>query len=209
MTLTKAMVTIQKGSGSPQNVYVLFNPTEYTLDRGNEYSWVKIPGLSQPIAQFITGEVPSLSMDLFFDSYEAGEDVRTYTSPLTSALDVDSDLHAPPICQFVWGSLIFKGLLEKCTQKFTMFSQEGLPVRATLSVTFKSYKTITEQFQEIPRQSADRTKQKLIKQGDQLWMVAAREYEDPGHWRAIARANGIDNPLKLQAGQRIVVPRLE
>ncbi|TDF97128.1 LysM peptidoglycan-binding domain-containing protein [Paenibacillus piri] len=208
MALKKAMIIVDKGS-SKETVEVLFNPNEYSLDTSNSYSWDNVPGLSMPIGQFVSGGTTSLSMDIFFDTYEKGTDVREYTRKISGLLDVDKDLHAPPICRFVWGSLDFKGVVQKVNQRFTMFLDSGIPVRATLKVTFLSWYSKTEQLQQIPRQSADRTKQKLLKQGEQLWMIASHEYEDPGLWREIADANGIDNPLKLQSGRRITVPRLE
>lgn len=205
---TKAKIIVTTGKG-PKEIPVLFNPTEYSLDASNQFSWQTVPGLSAPVAQFISGETTSLSMELFFDSYEQKKDVRTLTKEVTGLLDVDKDLHAPPICRFVWGSLDFKGIVEKVSQKFTMFLDTGVPVRATLSVTFLAYSTMKEQYQHIPRQSADRTKQRTLKQGEQLWMLAHAEYEDPGMWREIAKANGINNPRRLPAGQPLVIPRLE
>ncbi|MEI7027503.1 CIS tube protein [Paenibacillus sp. y28] len=205
----KAKVIVERGPNNVQEIDVLFNPSEYELSSGNKYSWHTIPGLNAPIAQFVSGEATTLTLDLFFDTYEKGEDVRKHTSKISKILDVDKDLHAPPLCSFVWGSLNFKGVLEKVSQKFTMFLDSGIPVRATLHVTFKAVQSIKEQFQNIPRQSADRTKQKMLNQGDQLWMIAAAEYEDPGLWRDIARANGIDNPRQLVTGRKIIVPRLE
>jgi len=175
-------------------------------------------------------------MDLFFDTYErvkrnAGtnppdryeqaeskdgkynkydsRDVRRFTEQITELAAVDAHLHAPPMCRFIWGSLDFSGVVEKVSQRFTMFLESGIPVRATVNVTFRKVLGMTEQYQETPRQSADRTKRKTLKQGEQLWMIAAEEYEDPGQWRAIAEANGIDNPRKLAAGRRLIIPRLE
>jgi hypothetical protein len=147
-------------------------------------------------------------MDLFFDTTEQREDVRDHTKKIVGLLDVDKDLHAPPLCKFVWGSLTFKGIVERVSQKYTMFMESGVPVRATLSVTFKAVQSISEQFKNIPRQSADRTKQRTIRQGEQLWHIAAEEYEDPGLWREIAKANGIENPKKLEPGTVIKIPRL-
>ncbi|MGO4372923.1 LysM peptidoglycan-binding domain-containing protein, partial [Paenibacillus sp. MCAF20] len=95
------------------------------------------------------------------------------------------------------------------SQRYTMFLESGVPVRATLGLSMKSSQTMKEQYQEIPRQSADRTKLKTIKLGDQLWSIAADEYEDPGAWRHIAEANGIDNPRLLAAGKSLTIPRLE
>ncbi|QMV41103.1 CIS tube protein [Cohnella cholangitidis] len=208
MALSKAQIIIYKENGQ-ETVNVLFNPNEYVLQAGNQFAWQTIPGLQSPIAQFVSGEAMSLTMDLFFDTYEKGTDVRSHTAKISGLLEVDRDLHAPPLCRFVWGSLDFKGVAEKVQQRFTMFLDSGLPVRATLNVTFRAVKSMTEQYQDVPRQSADRTKQKMLKQNEQLWMLAAEEYEDAAQWRSIAEANGIDNPRKLPVGRKLIIPRLE
>lgn len=208
MPLKKAMIIVDRGN-KEERIEVMFNPNQYSLVSSNKYSWHTVPGLSMPIGQFVSGNTSTLSMEIFFDTYEKGTDVREHTRKISGLLDVDKDLHAPPICRFVWGSIDFKGVIEKVSQKFTMFLDSGIPVRATMNLTFRSWQTKKEQLQNIPRQSADRTKHKTLKQGEQLWMVADQEYDDPGRWRDIALANGIDNPRKLRAGQNITVPRLE
>lgn len=207
MALEKAKVIAIAGT-KQERVDVLFNPTEYALESSNQYSWQSIPGLSQPIAQFVTGEASTLSMELFFDTYEKNEDVRKYTQKIVGLLDIDKDLHAPPQCKFIWGSLSFQGVLEKVSQRYTMFDRSGKPVRATLNVSFKAVQTMKEQLQHIPRQSADRTKQRTVKQGDQLWQIAAEEYEDPALWRAIAKANDLSDPRQLEPGSLLKIPRL-
>ncbi|ODA40666.1 LysM peptidoglycan-binding domain-containing protein [Desulfosporosinus sp. BG] len=208
----KAEIQPLDNRGNPKGdpVKVLFNPAEYSIEKNNQFQQTLLPGLSAPVTHFIGGNASSLTMDLFFDTYETGEDVRDYTRKITNLLEIDSDLHAPPVCQFRWGRLEFKAVLERVTQRFSMFRDEqGIPVRATLNVTFKEYKTITEQFQEKPRFSSDRTKHRLISQGDSLWLIADREYDDPALWRRIARVNNIENPRILQVGKEIIVPPLE
>lgn len=208
MGLTKAKVIIMRNN-KEDTVDVLFNPSEYVVTSANKFSWRRVPGLQSPIAQFVSGEATTLTMDLFFDTYGTNVDVRTHTSKITDLLDVDRELHVPPTCRFVWGSLDFKGIVEKVTQRFTMFMESGEPVRATLNVTFKSVQSPVEQYRKVPRESADRTKQKTLKQDEQLWMLAAEEYDDPAHWREIAEANGIDNPRRLPVGRKLIIPRLE
>lgn len=207
----KAIVQVLEGKQKGKKYKVLFNPNTYTVEQGNQYKYKPINGLSVPLVQFANGTTPKLSMELFFDCSDKGfdADVREFTAPFVSLLDVDSELHAPPLCQFVWGSLLFKGYLESLTQKYTMFSVKGNPIRARFNVTFKGVSPIKEQLQQTPRHSPDRTKEKTLKQGDQLWMISAEEYEDPKHWRAIADVNNIDNPRTLKPGRRLVVPRLE
>jgi len=211
MALEKALVQALDEKGNPKGepVKVLFNPTEYSIEKSNQFQSTAIPGLQAPVTSFVNGNAATLSMDLLFDSYEKGTDVRNYSGRLTAMLDIDRGLHAPPVCKFIWGKLEFKAVLERVNQRFTMFLDSGVPVRATLSVTFREYKTITEQLQSPPRQSADRTKHRVIKQGDNLWLIADREYGDPGLWRIIAEANNINNPRILITGKEIIIPPLE
>ncbi|MTI85719.1 MAG: LysM peptidoglycan-binding domain-containing protein [Firmicutes bacterium] len=207
--LEKAKIFVKRGDGQKETIEVLFNPSEYVIEKGNKYSWQEIPGLSTPVAQFVSGESEKLTMDLFFDTSEKKEDVRNHSSKISDLLNIDKDLHAPPVCEFRWGTVSFKGILESVSQKFTMFLSSGKPVRATLNVSFKKWQSITEQFQETPRQSSDRTKQRTLKQGEELWIIASQEYEDPACWREIAIANDIDNPRILEPGRQLKIPRLE
>lgn len=193
-----------------EKIKVLFNPTEYTVEKSNQFQNTAFPGLSTPLTQFINGNAKTLTMELFFDTYEEEQkDVRLHTEKIMNLLDINSELHAPPVCCFIWGALKFKAVIERVTQRFTMFMETGIPVRATLNVTFKEYKTLTEQFQNKPRNSSDRTKTRVLIAGDTLWSLADREYGDPGLWRHIARANNIDNPRKLKEGREIIVPPLD
>jgi LysM repeat protein len=209
MALEKAFITPVAGNRAGQNITVLFNPTEYSIEKSNQFQRTAIPGTSTPVTQFVSGNTQTLTMDLFFDSYETQEDVRNYTSQITSLLDIDPALHAPPICEFRWASLNFKATVEQVNQKFTLFLDTGVPVRATLSVTFKEYKTLTEQLQGERRESSDRTKRVTVKQSDYLWLIANREYEDSSLWRPIATANKISNPRLLAVGNEIVIPVLK
>ena len=42
--------------------------------------------------------------------------------------------------------------------------------------------------------------------GDSLASVAYAEYGDPTAWRAVARFNGIDDPLRCRPGTRLLLP---
>lgn len=203
----------------------LFNPSEFTVERTNQFAEVNIPGLPSSTFQFMKGGARTVTMDLFFDTYEDGTDVRIFTDRITGwdsgsmfsklpgiakgLMDIDSDLHAPPICLFIWGAFIFPCIIERVTKRFTMFLPEGIPVRATLAITLKEYKEYAAQLQEASRQSADRTKTWRVKQGDSLWFIAAKEYGDPDLWRPIAVANNIDNPRVLKSGVELIIPLLE
>lgn len=189
-------------------VPVLFNPAEYSMEKSNEFATINIPGLESPMLQFSRGNMETLTMDLFFDSYEKNEDVRRYTDKITDLLNIEKSIHAPPVLRFIWGSLNFTCVLSRVSKKFTMFTSDGIPVRATLNVTFNGYKTELNE-REKALESPDRTKIYVIKQDDSLWAIAAKEYGNPAQWRHIADKNGIQNPRLLKTGQEILIPPLD
>jgi hypothetical protein len=208
----RATATIQAlvGSFKDKEAKVLFNPAEYSLEKGNQYASAPLPGLSNPVLSFVSGDADTLTMELFFDTYTDlnSSDVRDETNKIAQLLDIDPDLHAPPPVQFVWGSLTFNAVIERLTQRFTMFREDGVPVRATLNVTFKEYKTIAQQLGISPLESSDWTKRRVLAEQDRLCLIAAAEYDDPAVWRVIADANEIDNPRVLEPGREIRLPPL-
>lgn len=147
-------------------------------------------------------------MDIFFDTYtyhQPIDDVTNYTNQVSDLLKIHGDIHAPPVVTFHWGTFSFTGVLEKVSKKFTMFLQDGTPVRATLSVTFRQFTAEQE-----PTHSPDYTKVHTVNAGDSLWLIASQEYGDTSKWRVIADANGstIDNPRTLVPGTQLIIPSL-
>jgi nucleoid-associated protein YgaU len=200
----------------------MFNPEQLTVEKSNEFKEMDIPGLPSPVFQFVKGNARSLTLDLFFDTYELGLDVRVFTDRITGwdagsifsklptfakgLMDIDSDLHAPPVCLFIWGAYIFECIITSTTKKFTMFLPIGIPVRATVSVTMKEYRELESMTKELDLHSADITKSHVVNEGDSLWAIAAKEYGDPKLWRKIADANDIDNPRLLEPGAELIIP---
>jgi Contractile injection system tube protein/LysM domain len=215
-TLEKAIITntINK-IGTP----VMFNPTDYTVAQDINYAKAAIPGLSQPLLQFVNGNVPTLEMELFLDTNEAtqingktiaaaGSDVRALTQQITNLMIIDSTTHAPPVVVFTWASLSFTCVLARCAQKFVMFLGDGTPVRARLQVSFQGYNNSATESKELKLQTADYSKSYTVAQGDSLSKIAGIVYGNPQLWRPIGLSNGIDNSIDLTIGQQLLVPQL-
>lgn len=209
--LAKARIVVTEGSRANEVIPVLFNPTEYSLEISNKYQKSGPPGLSNPIIQFVNGEADQLSMDLYFDTHTdgGGRPVTETTQRIASLMWIDSATHAPPRILFQWGHLSFKAVIEKLTQRFTMFRSDGLPVRATMNISFTQYRTLAEQLVQPRRNSADKTKRRVLNAADSIWLLAHREYQDVRYWRAIARRNRIEDPRDIAAGEVLIVPQLE
>jgi Contractile injection system tube protein/LysM domain len=187
---------------------VMFNPEEYSLNKDNNFAAQAIPGLGSPILQFVHGNMRTLDMELFFDTFELGTDVRSETQNVVDLLKINSDLHAPPLLQVTWGSLDFQCVLAKVAQKYIKFFPDGRPARARLNVTFNECLDPAAQVKDANLQTADFSKAHTVQEGESLSSIAGNYYEDPAKWRPIALANGILDPRSISPGQQLQVPSL-
>jgi hypothetical protein len=219
--LTKAQI-INVTSGDV--VTVMFNPDELRLEQGNAFAEVGVPGLDIAPLQYVRGKARALTMELFFDTYETREDVRTYTSTIVGLLDTDPHTHAPPVLVFAMGGFRFQCVLVDAGQRFTMFLPDGTPVRSYLSVRLQEYAAVTVDIERglffgSPTASAaanaivdtgraivngDRVHVSL--EGETLSGIAAAELGDAARWRDIAHANDIEDVFGLKAGTQLVIP---
>lgn len=201
-----ALKAVIKPEGEPE-IPVCYNPTQYTLDQGNQIAEVGVPGLGAPILQYVRGNGRTLSMDLFFDTYEEQRDVRELTSRVYGLLEVKPELRRPPVFQFAWGKgEVCRWVMERVGGRFTMFLADGTPVRATLSVVFKEFADPAVTVSKLESQAAEHARTYVVKRGDTLSGIAASQYGDASKWRGIAAANRITNPRTLQPGTPLALP---
>jgi hypothetical protein len=214
--------------GAP--VDVLFNPTELTFTKAAQIAEVAIPGLDMPILQFVHGQTETLTIDLFFDTTDYGTGdvtvpVTNYTDQFYQLIKINRQTHAPPVCQFRWTSFGFPGwnltdqwstqsrynfqcIVESVRQRFTLFAADGTPLRATLTVSLREYKSLQQQIAEIRFESPNHTQSHVVASGETLSSIANASYADPAQWRVIADANQIDDPLDLRPGDILEIPPL-
>lgn len=225
--LQKASLVATYSDGSLEIFDVQFNPTEFTLDKAAQIAEISIPGLDTPLLQFVRGQNEKLTVDLFFDSTESGTgagatSVTTLTDPVYSLVKIEPDGHAPPICTFIWNAKFpgadlpavagnqrrseFQCIVESVKQKFTFFSPEGVPLRATLSLVLREYKTLDRQLEQLNLSSPNRTHSHITAAGDTFASIATRFYRRPTEWRAIAAANEVDDPRRLNPGRFLRIP---
>lgn len=213
--LARAEIRVVDGKKAGNAVACMFRPKEYTITKQNSWQPGEAKGKDVPQLEFKGGGASSLTMELFFDTYESGNDVRTkYTNAIWELMGIDDTLTdkinkkgRPPLVQFEWGPVIsFKAVIANITQKFTMFKADGTPVRATLNVTFQeAEKSGSYPFQNPTTSSTPGYKVRIIKEGESLDWIAHEEYGDSTLWRFIAETNKLENPMKLSPGQKLSI----
>lgn len=205
MALEKAVIS---NLDTGDDIQVLFNPKEYVIEKKTPWTEVNVFGMDSPPVQFTMGERKRLNMELFFDTSEEKTDVREHTNKVELLMMVNAQEHRPPLLRFSWGTLSFDCVLEDLVQRFTLFKNDGTPLRAVVKVVFKEYSTAATQLSNTRRESADHTKRMVLREGESLASLSAREYNDPGKWRVIADANHIDDPENIKSGTIVELPPL-
>jgi hypothetical protein len=224
MTLQKA--SIQPLEGSESMIEAMFNPDQISYTKVNNWSYHPTNGQSLPPGSFSNGSPAILVVTLIFDGTEDGANVARTVNQLNKLTKVDEHLdngrvagahgaaasqsqqHRPPKVSFMWGNyLSFDAVIQKVFTKFTLFLDDGTPVRATVEVTF--WQIADENV--FPNQnptSGGRTGERIHRLGprETLDQVAYASFGQTGLWRALAAFNGIDDPLRLQAGDAILLP---
>ncbi|NLS75687.1 MAG: LysM peptidoglycan-binding domain-containing protein [Chloroflexi bacterium] len=206
---------------------IQFNPAELSMEKAAQIAEIAIPGIDSPILQFIRGQNEKVTLELFFDTTEQGTGpgaapVTTRTNEFYALVKMSGREHAPPRCRFGWGAEFpglvhqagevigarkaFDCVVESIRQKFTLFSPEGVPLRATLAVSLREYKSLETQLQQLNLQSADHTRVHIVQRGETLPQIAYIAYQDPAKWRLIAQANGLLRPRELQPGMVLELP---
>jgi nucleoid-associated protein YgaU len=218
MTLTKATITVldkaavDPARGLPERFEVQFNPTEYTLAKSAVLAEVAIPGLDNPVLQFVRGQNERLTLELLYDTSDGGmaegaQDVRDLTAPIHQLVKVQPRTHAIPRIELTWGrGRPFRAVAESVQQRFTLFSPDGVPLRAVVSLTLREYETLQEQLSRLNLQSADHTKVHTVRAGETLAGIAAAEYGDARVWRLIADRNRVADPRRPVPGTRLELP---
>jgi len=210
--LTKAAIT---NLDTFEVIPCMFNPKEYTFTKANTWNSSVIIGNNVPEIDFQGGRAMTLAMELFFDTYETGADVRTkYTDKIWKLMMINPDTKDkghkgwPPLCEFRWGyTWSFKAVLTNITQKFTMFLGDGTPVRSTMTVTFQQAAEEGKYPGQNPTtMSVPGYKTRRVKQGETLDWIAYDEYSDSSLWRFLADTNDVEDPLRLAVGQALAIP---
>jgi hypothetical protein len=212
-----------------QDYPVQYNPNELSLEKGVQLGEIAIPGLDAPLQQFVRGQAEKLTIELFCDTTENGMgadavSVTSETDEIYKLVKVESDSHAPPVVTFIWNEHFsgetltagsgnqlrnsFTGVVENIKQRFTLFSSEGIPLRATVNLVLREYRTLEEQLNQLRLSSSDRTHSHVLQAGEGLSTVAGKYYQQPENWRYIAEANDLEDPRRLTPGLVLSVPAI-
>ncbi|MCE1255248.1 MAG: peptidoglycan-binding protein [Anaerolineae bacterium] len=202
-----------------------FNPASLTISKGTNWVESMNPSFNAPPLSFAGGQAATYKLSLIFDQYSLDDsdktdpdfkDIRQYTNKLLRltlrGLGYSNFLVpycSPPTVKFIWGPItLFTAVVEHVDISYTLFAQDGTPIRAKAEVSFKQKDFMDDILPaQNPTSRTDARKTRIVSSQHRLDQIAYEEYNDSRYWRLLAEANHLDDPFNLQDGQLLVIPQ--
>lgn len=212
-------------------VEVQFNPESLKLNHSNTIKGGNKPRNSR--IQGVSNSKTTLSLDLIFDTTspertasikvtEQGtkkdkkrpaEDVRNLTDAIAFFIKPigkgrsNKKVSKVRLVRFSWGSFIFDGVMESMNENLEYFSENGVPLRAKVSIKLRQQQANYEVPDTLnvsfpPPGQPDSTpaaQSQAVKDNERAQELAAKQ-GNQGNWQLAAEAAGIETPRFLQPG---------
>lgn len=112
-----------------------------------------------------------------------------------------------PTLIFTWGPLVYEVCLTSADINYVRFTESGEPIRAKVTITLQEQPSLLAILSTNPTSGGLPGRgQHVVSTGDSLQSIANATYGSPSRWRALAEANGIDDPTRLRPGQVVYLP---
>jgi LysM repeat protein len=214
--LEKAFLEIEGGERVP----CLFNPESISVGRRNNWSGNPMPGKGVPTLRYSGADSGWMRMELMFDTTDVGTAVTKYTGKILALMDVDTSIAGtdetsnnarPPTVTFHWGDLhSFTSVVTDLGMTFTYFSSAGVPLRAMMQLELRQFEPSNAFGPQNPTSGTPKPHRvHRVQPGETLDRISAKYYGDSTRWRALAAANGIEDPLGLRPGSLLSVPKMD
>lgn len=148
------VITIGSSDNKGLTVAAQYNPKELQIDKS--IPWQKNPQSNKSPdkgiqLEFTGAEGRSMSIELLFDGYEKNESIAGWVDMLNAMASpikpgsTDENERRPHLCLVRWGDTIptFRCVIESLSTKYTMFSDAGVPLRATCTLKLKEADTVS------------------------------------------------------------------
>ncbi|MFH5833421.1 LysM peptidoglycan-binding domain-containing protein [Halalkalibaculum sp. DA3122] len=192
---------------------VTYNPQEYSVKYEIESDSSQGIGTTGTAHTFKKIRPQDLTLDFTLDGtgvttgekVDVPDKIREF---LTVTYEFKGDEHRPRYLMVLWGTLIFKCILKSSSVKYTMFSNDGKPLRAKINATFNGFIEDNLRAAKEDKSSPDLTHHRVVNDGDSLPLMCYRIYGDSRYYLKVAEKNNLQNFRKLESGTILSFPPL-
>jgi len=142
----KAKLKIISLDDTSLKVEASYNPKEVSVDKSVPWSKHKDSKSDNPHLEFTGAEPMAMSFEMLFDGAEKGDagSVQGDVDKLLTMARIKTDKKRPHQVRVIWGEgeatkilPEFVGVIESVGTKYQMFTDSGVPIRATCNVKLK------------------------------------------------------------------------
>jgi len=201
--------------GTANAVQFTINPTQMELQHSattaQRQALSKRPGANQAQMMLTAdaaiqdlGETTLVLSGLIFNGADVAKTCKQFfdwSNPTTTGIANP----ALPKLSFSWGPLTYDVFLTSANITYERFTPSGKPIRAKVSLKFIVTPPLPIPTNPTSGGIQGRRSHTLVA-GENLQHIAMANYGRPGAWRALAAANGIEDPLAVRPGTVIYVP---
>lgn len=188
---------------------VQFNPETLKVAFSNQKAGGEQAGSGS--VQFVGAGTTKLSVELVFDvttpepptvDGAAVDDVRRLTQKVAHFMipTPEGENFKPRGIRFLWGTFLFDGVMDSMNEVLEMFSSDGRPLRASVTIEMSKQDIRDYQFGTPRTPGTDQTNQ--LRDDESVQDVAAREGR-PENWRPYADQAGVENPRRPEPGTQL------
>jgi hypothetical protein len=195
---------------------VLINPDTYSHSYAIQYNNLTGQGSNGTLSEFNRMDEETVSFKITFDGTGVvpGSPAAGGSSNATDQIDSFKKLvfdyngqnHRPNFIKLKWGTLLFKCQLKTLGLKYTLFTPQGMPVRAEADLVFAGYTSAEELAKTAKKSSSDMSHLVTIKAGDTLPLLCYRIYGTSAPYAAVARVNRLTGFRRLEPGMQLLFP---
>ncbi|MCA6067892.1 LysM peptidoglycan-binding domain-containing protein [Chryseobacterium sp. RG1] len=226
--MNKVKITAKEDSAKVFNAPI--NPTKYSLAFKNEYNSEKASGSILDNLKYESTQSPELDLEFLLDGTgvtqqntgnklinkiikndpfkkdSVSEQLKKF---LNTTGTYDGKIHKPHIVTISWGTLNFEGVLLDLVVDYSLFSENGAPLRAILKTKFRGTVTQIEEALIKNNSSPDLTHKRTVQDGETLPLMTEKIYGDSKYYLEVAKINGLINFRQLKPGTELYFPPIE
>ncbi len=218
--------------------FPMYNPESYQMSYEMDYDDNQRLIVGNQDKKFLRVKPKTLSLKLYFDGTSASPNdllisnlekvpgfngvvaqveaflamaasVGRSEGPTEAGAKVTGEIHKPKGMAIIWGTFYMTGVLKSATVNYTMFTPEGIPIRAEMDVEISESASLTLIERAMKLMSPDLSKSIVVKEGDTLPDLCYQEYGDASFYPKIAEVNQLKNFRKLVPGTELLFPPIK
>jgi len=220
--LILAFAKVDRRIAVPIPFEVMYNPTSLSKTYEAEYHCRQQAGDANSTQIFNRIKPQQYTFEFVFDG--TGASPPGGVANLTAAEPVQikvqrflaicgtyiGEIHRPNYLKLIWGTALIEDcVLLKADVNYTLFSAQGIPLRAKVNATFKENKDENLSLRILSPFSPDLTHQREVEAEDNLSNLSFEVYDDVAYYLQVARHNKLKNFRRLKQGQQLGFPPIK